>query len=276
MKIAFQGELGAYSHQACLDKFPKADILPTQTFEGAFEAVKQGHADLAMIPVENSTYGRVADVHHLLPNAGLNIIGEHFLRVRINWLARKGANKKTISRAISHPVLLGQCRKFMIENNLEWQSWTDTAAAAKHVSETADDTVSAFSSPLAGELYDLEVLAEHVEDQSNNTTRFLVLSPESKMAKQGDRVMTTFIFDVRNIPSALYKALGGFATNKVNMTKLESYMIGGNFSATQFYADIQGHPDDEHVKLAFEELSFFTQTIKILGVYSMDPTRKAE
>lgn len=275
MKIAFQGELGAYSHQACLEKFPTAQVLPTQTFEGAFESVKQGQADLAMIPVENSTYGRVADVHHLLPDAGLHIIGEHFLRVRINWLARQGVDKKSISQAISHPVLLGQCRKFMIENDLEWQSWTDTAAAAKHVSIANDDSLSAFSSPLAGELYGLEVLAEHVEDESNNTTRFLVLSPTAEHASQSARVMTSFIFDVRNIPSALYKALGGFATNKVNMTKLESYMIGGKFSATQFYADIQGHPDDENVKLAFEELSFFTQSIKILGVYQMDPARNA-
>ena len=274
MKIAFQGELGAYSHQACLEKFPQAEVLPSHTFEGAFEAVQKGDADLAMIPVENSTYGRVADVHHLLPEAGLHIIGEHFLRVRINWLARKGADKTKIKSAISHTVLLGQCRKFMLKNNLEWQNWSDTAAAAKHVAEADDETLSAFSSPLAGELYGLDVLAEHVEDQSNNTTRFLVLSPEKNIAAQNSRVMTTFIFDVRNIPSALYKALGGFATNGVNMTKLESYMIGGKFSATQFYADIQGHPEDQSVKLAFEELAFFTQSINILGVYEMDQSRQ--
>lgn len=273
MKIAFQGELGAYSHQACVEKFPHAEVVPTQTFEGAFEAVKIGKADLAMIPVENSTYGRVADVHHLLPKAGLHIVGEHFLRVHINWLAKKPVDRAAIKNAISHPVLLGQCRKFMIDNQLTWQSWSDTAAAAKYVSEQNDPSLSAFSSPLAGKLYGLEVLAEHVEDQSHNTTRFLVLSPKSDYAKQGGTVITSFVFQVRNLPSALYKAMGGFATNGVNMTKLESYMVGGEFSATQFYADIQGHPDDEPVKRAFEELGFFTQNTNILGVYEADPNR---
>ncbi len=267
MKIAFQGELGAYSHQAVVENYAKAEALPKQTFEGAIEAVRVGEADLAMIPVENSTYGRVSDVHHLLPSAGLNIIAECFLPVKINWWGRKSQNASLATKAISHPVLLGQCRKFMLDSGLSWEAWSDTAAAAKYVANSTDSSLTALASPLAGEIYGLELFAEGVEDAQNNATRFLVLSNQEVSEPQGSNVMTTFIFQVRNIPAALYKAMGGFATNGVNMTKLESYMVDGNFTATQFYADIEGHPDDENVKLAFEELRFYTNEFRVLGVY---------
>lgn len=274
MIVSFQGVEGAYSHQAVVEIYPDAEVLPCRSFEGAFEAVDQGRADLAVIPIENSTYGRVADVHHLLPEAGLSIIAEHFLRIRISWLARSDQKREDITRVISHPVLLGQCRQFMIKNHLEWESFSDTAAAAREVANSKEGDISALSSPFAGDFYGLKTLAENVEDLDNNTTRFLVLSKKGEWAPQSDNVVTSFIFDVRNLPAALYKALGGFATNGVNMTKLESYMLGGRFHATQFYAEIEGHPDDVPVRHAFEELEFFTHEIKILGVFEMSEHRR--
>ncbi len=265
--------MGAYSHQAIAENYPDAEAIPCRSFEGAFEAVQEGRADLAMIPIENSTYGRVADVHHLLPNAGLHIVNEYFLRIRIHWLARPEQNEAQIERAISHPVLLGQCRKFLLERDLEWVNFEDTASAARFVAQSDDVGISALSSPFAGLEYGLKILAKDVEDQDNNTTRFLALSREAEYAEKGD-VVTSFVFDVRNIPAALYKAMGGFATNGVNMTKLESYMIGGKFSATQFYAEVEGHPEDVGLAHALEELEFFTDDIKILGVFPASEYRQ--
>jgi prephenate dehydratase len=272
-RISFQGVPGAYSHQACAEAFPEFEDLPCTTFEGAIAAVTEGRADLAMLPVENSTYGRVADIHQLLPESGLYIVGEHFLRVHINLLARPGATLADIRSVMSHTVLLGQCRGFLQAHNLARKVAADTAGAAQAVAAQRDKSVGALASELAARIYGLEVLARHIEDQSNNTTRFLVMSPSPAEARPGE-VLTTFVFRVRNIPAALYKALGGFATNGVNMTKLESYMVNGHFTATQFYADIEGHPEDPPVKRALEELAFFTDHLKIIGVYPAHPFRK--
>jgi prephenate dehydratase len=275
-RIAFQGMLGAYSHQACVEARPECEVLPRNTFEGAIAAVKDGEADLAMLPVENSTYGRVADIHHLLPESGLHIIGEHFLRVHINLLGVPGATLGGVKSAMSHTVLLGQCRSFLREHGILPRTGADTAGSAQAVAETADPSLAALASDLAGEIYGLEVLARHIEDQANNTTRFLIMSPEARPAARGPRMITTFLFRVRNIPAALYKALGGFATNGVNMIKLESYMVGGSFTATQFYSDIEGHPEDPPVARALEELRYFTTRLQILGVYRAHPYRLAQ
>lgn len=274
MKIAFQGVPGAYSHQACVEVYPDAEALPFSTFEGAIAAVNAGKADLAMLPVENSTYGRVADIHHLLPESGLHIIGEHFVRVHINLMGLPGASLNTMTSAMSHTVLLGQCRKFLKKHNLKPVTGADTAGSAQIVAQHHDVSQGALASELAAEIYGLKVLARHIEDFDNNTTRFLVMSPEKKYAPQSDKqLLTTFIFRVRNLPAALYKAMGGFATNGVNMVKLESYMIDGSFTATQFYADVVGHPDDPALRRALEELDYFTTNVEILGVYEADKPR---
>lgn len=273
-RIAFQGEPGAYSHQACRNARPGMEALPCRTFEDAIDAVKSGQADLAMLPVENSTYGRVADIHTLLPQSGLHIVDESFLRVHINLLGVPGAPLSDITHAMSHTVLLGQCKGFLSRHGIHRIIGADTAGSAQQVSRKGDATLAALASPLAGEIYGLDVLAEHIEDNSNNTTRFLVMSPSADMSRRGAHGMiTSFVFEVRNIPAALYKAMGGFATNSVNMTKLESYMVGGSFTATQFYADIEGHPDDANVQLAMDELDYFTTNIEILGVYPADAGR---
>ena len=272
-KIAFQGELGAYSHQACRQARPGMDVVPCRTFEDAIEAVKSGDADLAMLPVENSTYGRVADIHSLLPGSGLRIIDEAFVRVHIALLAVPGAQPSQITTAMSHTVLLGQCRDYLKAHNLRAVTGADTAGSAKLVAEKGDPTLAALASSLAGEIYGLQVIADQIEDQSNNTTRFLVMSPVADHSHRADHMITTFTFRVRNIPAALYKAMGGFATNGVNMTKLESYMVGGSFTATAFYADIEGHPDDAAVRRALEELAYFTTETEILGVYPADLRR---
>ncbi|MCP5072680.1 MAG: prephenate dehydratase [Rhodobacteraceae bacterium] len=273
-KIAFQGMPGAYSHQACLEVYPEAEAIACNTFEGAVAAVKNGRADLAMLPVENSTYGRVADIHHLLPETGLHIIGEHFVRVHINLMGVPGATMEDITSAMSHTVLLGQCRKFLRQHNLQPVTGADTAGSAEIVAAKSDKTLAALASPLAAQTYGLDVLAEHIEDYDNNTTRFLVMSPEPIQARQSDKeLITTFVFRVRNIPAALYKAMGGFATNGVNMVKLESYMLDGSFTATQFYADVVGHPDDPPLKRALEELDYFTSMVEVLGVYEADLSR---
>ncbi len=273
-KISFQGEPGAYSHQACHEAMPDHVAVPCATFEDAIAALKNGVTDLAMLPVENSTYGRVADIHHLLPESGIHIIGEAFVRVHINLLAVKGAAMEDVRSAMSHTVLLGQCRDFLNEHKIKSVTGADTAGSAKHIAEFGDVSQAALASELAGEIYGLDVLARHIEDYSNNTTRFLIMSRDANHDRRADDMMTTFVFRVRNIPAALYKAMGGFATNGVNMVKLESYMVGGSFAATQFYADIEGHPDDPHVKLALEELEYFTSRMEILGVYPADPNRK--
>jgi len=273
-RIAFQGEPGAYSHQACRETRPELEALPCRTFEDAIEAVRSGEAALAMLPVENSTFGRVADIHHLLPESGLDIVQESFVRVHINLLAIPGTPLSRIRTAISHTMLLGQCRDFLARHGIPRVTGADTAGSAKHVAEEGEPSAAALASELAGEIYGLDVLARHIEDQGNNTTRFLLMAPEPDLTRRGDDgMMTSFVFQVRNIPAALYKAMGGFATNGVNMTKLESYMVGGSFNATQFYADIEGHPDDPAVRRALDELDYFTSEIKILGVYPADPRR---
>ncbi|MBY6091282.1 prephenate dehydratase [Pseudooceanicola sp. 502str34] len=273
-RIAFQGEPGAYSHQACRQARPDFEAMPCRTFEDAIEAVRKGEADLAMLPVENSTYGRVADIHTLLPKSGLHIIEEAFVRVHINLLGMPGTKVSDIRTAMSHTVLLGQCQDFLREHKIHRETGADTAGSARHVAEVGDPSLGALASELAGEIYGLDVLARHIEDFQNNTTRFLVMSPEMDTTRRGEHGMvTTFVFQVRNIPAALYKALGGFATNGINMTKLESYMKGGSFTATQFYADIEGHPEDPPVQRALEELSFFTKEMEILGVYPADARR---
>lgn len=266
-RIAFQGEIGAYSHQACREACPGYEPLPCATFEGAIESVRVGEAALGMIAVENSTYGRVADVHSLLPESGLQIIGEAFVRVHINLLGLPGSRTSEITHATSHTVLLGQCREFLRAHNIKPITGADTAGSAKLISEQSDPSQGALASELAAETYGLEVLERHIEDHGNNTTRFLIMSREGNTQRTSAEMITSFVFQVRNIPAALYKALGGFATNGVNMTKLESYMVGGSFSATQFYADIQGHPEDPNVRLALDELAYFTDNITMLGTY---------
>jgi prephenate dehydratase len=273
-RIAFQGEPGAYSHQACRQARPAMEAVPCATFEDAIELCRRGDTDLAMLPVENSTYGRVADIHHLLPQSGLHIIDEAFVRVHINLLAVPGTKIDAIESAMSHTVLLGQCRSFLRQHSLRPVTGADTAGSARHVAELGDPKMAALASELAGEIYGLDVIARHIEDKSNNTTRFLVMSRDPNLKRRGDHgMMTSFVFRVRNIPAALYKAMGGFATNGVNMTKLESYMVDGVFSATQFYAEIEGHPDDANVLRALEELDYFTSSLTLLGVYPADPQR---
>ena len=247
--------------------------LPCKTFEMALEAVRTRDADLAMMPIENSTYGRVADLHRLLPEAGLYIIGEHFVPVRVNLFAVEGATLDRIQTARSHTVLLGQVSKFLHEHGIQPVTGADTAGSVREIAEAGDPTKAAMGSPLAGEIHGLQTLAEGIQDNSNNTTRFLVMSRQRIEAEPGTgNAMTSFFFEVRNVPAALYKAMGGFATNNVNMVKLESYM-GGVFSATQFYAEIEGHPEDEGVAHAMEELGFFTSHLKVLGVYPRAPFR---
>ncbi|MEX5727736.1 prephenate dehydratase [Rhodovulum iodosum] len=274
-RIAFQGEPGAYSHQACCEARPDHEAIPCRTFEDVIETVRKGAADLAMLPVENTTYGRVADIHQLLPDSGLHIIDEAFVRVHINLLGVPGARLSDVHSALSHTVLLGQCRDFLREYGIQPVSAADTAGSAKHIADLCDPSQAALASELAGEIYGLNVLARHIEDHDKNTTRFLIMSREMDLKRRGKAgMMTTFVFRVRNIPAALYKAMGGFATNGVNMTKLESYMVDGTFAATQFYADIEGHPDDRNVRLALEELNYFTSHMALLGVYPADPKRR--
>ncbi|MDG3042586.1 prephenate dehydratase [Roseicyclus marinus] len=266
-RIAFQGEPGAYSHQAIHDARPGFEAVPCATFEEAIEAVQSGAADQAMLPVENTTYGRVADIHRLLPQSGLHIVDEVFVRVHINLMAVPGAQLSDIREAHSHLVLLPQCAGFLRKHKIKGCVSPDNARAARDVATWGDRTKAALASELAAEIYGLDILARHIEDQDTNTTRFLIMAREPEMARRGDHMMTTFVFRVRNIPAALYKAMGGFATNGVNMTKLESYMVDGSFTATQFYADIEGHPEDANVKLALEELAYFTSFLKVLGTY---------
>jgi len=266
--IAFQGLPGAYSDLSCRSVFPEMKTLPCATFEDAFAAVREGRARLAMIPVENSVAGRVADNHQLLPEGGLHIIGEHFQRVNHQLLAPKGATLQTIKTVRSHIQALSQCRKLTRELGLEVIQHADTAGAAAEIAKLDDARHAAIASELAAEIYGLDILKSNIEDAEHNTTRFLIMSREPKIPPAGStKVVTTFVFRVRSVPAALYKALGGFATNGVNMTKLESYMVGGRFTAVQFYADVEGHPDERPLRLALEELDFFARDVKILGVY---------
>ena len=275
-RISFQGEFGANSDMACRDMFPGLEPLPCQTFEDAFMAVDNGDADIAMIPIENTIAGRVADIHHLLPESRLNIIGEYFMPIRFQLMVLPGVKAEEIRTVHSHIHALGQCRKIVRRNGWKAVVAGDTAGAAKLVSETGDRSMAALAPRLAAQLYGLDILAENVEDSDSNVTRFVVLSPKAadiKRTSPAEVIVTTFVFNVRNIPAALYKALGGFATNGINMTKLESYQIGGTFTATQFYADIEGHPDDDNVKRALDELKFFSEKVNILGTYRAHPMR---
>ncbi|MDA7949035.1 MAG: prephenate dehydratase [Hyphomicrobiaceae bacterium] len=273
--IAFQGEPGAHSHAACLHAYPGMEPLTCPTFEDALGAVKSGAARYAMIPIENSVAGRVADIHHLLPESDLYIVNEHFERIRHQLLGLPGARLDQLECALSHTHALGQCRKIIQELGLKAVREADTAGSARIVKEQNDPGQAAIASKLAGEIYGLEILKGDVEDASHNTTRFVVLSAEPEDADQNTGpVITTFIFRVRNVPAALYKALGGFATNSVNMTKLESYQLEGSFNATMFHADIEGHPSDRNVRLALEELSFFSSEVKVLGTYPSNPFRE--
>ncbi len=272
--IAFQGFLGAYSHIACKTRFPRMTALPCAGFEDAFAAVQQGHARLAMIPVDNSVAGRVADIHHLLPHSGLFIIGEHFERVNHHLLAVPGGRLDKLKRVESHVHALGQCRRFIRKHRLKAIVGADTAGSARDVAERGDPTVAAIASKLAGEIYGLKTLASGIEDADHNTTRFLIMSRTAAKtrAKDGPHV-TSFVFRVRSVPAALYKALGGFATNGINMTKLESYMVDGKFEAAQFYAEVDGHPSERPLALALEELRFFSKEVSILGTYPAHPQR---
>lgn len=273
-RIAFQGEPGANSHLACNEAFPEMEPMSSPTFEDALGAVRNGEAKYAMIPIENSVAGRVADIHHLLPNAGLYIVGEHFLRVRHQLMAKPGTRLEDVTKVLSHTHALGQCRQTLRKLGLTPVPEADTAGSARIVAESADTSLAAIASRLAAEIYGLEILKSDIEDEVHNTTRFVVLANEPDDADPEDRpVITTFIFRVRNVPAALYKALGGFATNGVNMTKLESYQLEGTFNATMFYADIEGHPADRMVQLALEELAFFSSQVKLLGTYKASPYR---
>lgn len=272
--IAFQGELGAYSHMACQAKFPDMEPLSTPSFEDALAAVQQGRARLAMIPIENSTAGRVADIHILLPGSGLYIIGEHFETIRHCLLGVKGANESTLKTVKSHVQALGQCRKNLRALGIERLPFADTAGSAKHVAELGDPSVGAIASELAADVYGLDIIRKDFQDDGHNTTRFVVLSREPVAAADlAGPVMTSFTFEVRNIPAALYKALGGFATNSVNMTKLESYYESDSFTATEFYADIEGHEGMENVHRAMEELRFHTKHVYVLGTYEQERQR---
>ena len=273
-KIVFQGEMGAYSHIACVKKYPDMIPVPAATFEDAFTQVKNKKVDYAMIPIENSLAGRVADIHHLLPTSDLYIIDEFFLPIEHQLIGVHESDEKTIKNVMSHRHALGQCRNIINELKLNQIVGADTAGSAKIISETNDKTTAVLASELAAEYYDLKVIRKNVEDENHNTTRFIILSHEPDDAEpDGKPTITSIVFRVRNVPAALYKAMGGFATNSVNLTKLESYIIDGSFSAAQFYVDIEGHPHDDNVRLALEELDFFSSELKILGVYHASEMR---
>jgi prephenate dehydratase len=273
-RIAYQGEPGANSHLACTEAYPDCDAIACPTFEDALAAVRSGDARWAMIPIENSVAGRVADIHHLLPHSDLFIVGEHFLRVRHQLMACQNATIGTIRRVLSHTQALGQCRNTLRTLGLTPVPEADTAGSARLVAQSQDPALAAIASRLAAEIYGLRILREDVEDEAHNTTRFIILAAEPDDAEPGNGpVITTFIFRVRNVPAALYKALGGFATNGVNMTKLESYQLEGTFNASMFYADVEGHPADRPVRLALEELSYFSSEVRVLGTYPASPYR---
>lgn len=275
-RIAFQGDYGANSDMACRDHFPELSPLPCPTFEDALMAVENGDADLGMIPIENTLAGRVADIHRLLPESRLHIIGEYFMPIRFQLMVLPGVKLEEIRTVHSHVHALGQCRKIVRLNGWKAVVAGDTAGAARMVSEEKDRSMAALAPRLAAELYGLDILQENVEDSENNVTRFVILSRDRIVPARHsitEKIITTFIFNVRNIPAALYKAMGGFATNSINMTKLESYQLGGRFVATQFYADIEGHPDDDNVKHAMDELKFFSTEVRVLGTYRAHPMR---
>ncbi|ATQ70223.1 MULTISPECIES: prephenate dehydratase [Methylosinus] len=267
-KIAYQGEPGANSDIACRDAYPQLEPLPCASFEDAFAAVTDGVAAFGMIPIENSIAGRVADIHHFLPNSGLHIIGEYFLPIHFQLMAPRGATRESLRSVYSHVHALGQCRRAIRELGLAAHTAGDTAGAAREIAEWNDASKAALAPRLAADIYGLDIIAENVEDAAHNTTRFVVLSKTPQWpAPNNGPTMTSFVFRVRNVPAALYKALGGFATNGVNMTKLESYMVDGEFAATRFLADVDGHPDEPALARALEELRFFSKELEIIGVY---------
>lgn len=273
--ISFQGEPGANSHIAARAAFPDLEPLPCASFDDAFAAVSEGQARYAMIPIENSVAGRVADVHTLIPESGLYIIGERFVPIKHQLLGLKGATLEGLTHVRSHPQALGQCRKQLRELGVAAVKTADTAGAAREIAELGDPRVGALASGLAGEIYGLKVLKADIADAPHNTTRFLVFAREPQNAALGSGpCMTSFVFRVRNVPAALYKALGGFATNGVNMTKLESYIEGGAFAAAMFFVEVEGHPEEQPLRLALEELAFFSTSLKVLGVYPADPFRR--
>ena len=273
-KIAFQGEPGANSHLAARDAYPRMQAIPCATFEDALAAVKTGAAKLAMIPIENSVAGRVAYIHHLLPQSGLYIVAEHFERVRHQLLTLPGVKLSELKTVHSHVMALGQCRKAIRALKLRPVVEADTAGAARELRESGDRTRAVIASRLAAEIYGLKIAKADIEDAQHNTTRFVVLAKTPvRVPKSNGPVITSFVFRVRNVPAALYKALGGFATNGVNMTKLESYQLEGSFNATMFYADIEGHPEERLVKLAMEELAFYSSEVTVLGTYPASPFR---
>lgn len=274
-RVAFQGERGAFGNQAAREALPHCEAVPKSTFGETVAALQDGETDLAIIPVENSLHGRISDVYHILPDAGLHIVGEYFLPIHLQLLGVEGATVEDLKIVVSQSPALGQCRKLIKDRGLKTQDWFDTAGSARYVSELGDPSVAAVASSLAGEIYGLSVLQANVEDEAHNATRFLIMARSPNETVDGQApVVTTLVFRVRNVPAALFKALGGFATNGVNMTKLESYQMGGTFNATQFYADIDGHPDENPVRLALEELSFFSNRVTVLGSYAADSFRK--
>ncbi|GJD97175.1 prephenate dehydratase [Methylobacterium iners] len=274
--ISYQGEPGANSHIICGQAYPDWTALACPTFEDAFAAVNEGRAALAMIPIENSIAGRVADIHHLIPTSDLHIIGEHFLPIHFQLMALPGTAVEALTSVHSHVHALGQCRKIIRRLGLKAVVAGDTAGAAREVAEARDPSRAALAPALAAEVYGLDILERDVEDESHNTTRFVVFAPESvPLGADAGPAVTSFVFRVRNIPAALYKALGGFATNGVNMSKLESYMVEGQFSATQFYAEVDGHPEDPGLARALDELRYFSRELRIVGVYPAHPFREA-
>ncbi len=274
--IAFQGVPGAYSDMACRAAHPDMTTLPCKTFEDTFAAVRDGRARLAMIPIENSSAGRVADIHHLLPDSGLHIIAEHFQVVHHQLLGARGSSLESVRVVRSHVQALSQCREFIRAHGLDAVAHADTAGAAAEVAKLNDPSQAAVASALAAELHGLKILKRDVHDEAHNTTRFLIMAEEPIDPEPHDGpVITSFVFRVRSVPAALYKALGGFATNGVNITKLESYIIDGSFTVAQFYADVEGHPDHRLVRLALEELGFFSREVKILGVYPASHFRES-
>ena len=272
-RVAFQGEPGAYANLAARQGVPHATAIPKPSFEDAMEAAKTGDTDLVIIPVENSLIGRIADIHHLLPDSGLHIVGEHFLPIRHQLLGLKDATLDDIKSVYSQAPALAQCRTILRERKLAVHNWYDTAGAAKHVAELGDRSAAAIASSLAAEFYGLKILKADIEDEHHNATRFLIMSRDNERAPNQGKVVTSLIFQVKNVPAALYKAMGGFATNGVNMTKLESYQKGASFSATTFYADIVGAPGDPAVDRALEELAFHCKELRMLGTYPQERVR---
>ncbi|MEE6282999.1 prephenate dehydratase [Georgenia sp. MJ170] len=273
--ISYQGEPGSNSDIACRECYPEGKGLPSASFEDALAAVQTGAADLAMIPIDNSSNGRVADIHHFLPRSGLHIVAEFFLPIHFQLLAVEGATRDSVRTVHSHVHALGQCRRITAELGLTAVVAGDTAGAAREVAEADDPSRAAFATALAGEIYGLRTLASDVEDEKHNTTRFVVLARErTTPPSTGGPTVTTFVFRIRNIPGALYKALGAFATNMINMTKLESYMMDGEFAATGFLVDVEAHPEEPALARALEELTYFTDELDILGVYPAHPYRE--